>query len=231
MIEVVYVSNDNEQMQYIHRLLDRGTVEILSWDRKISEFIISHSPNVVIFDVESIENKELLLEKITFIKEEQPGVKIILLVPTVVEIEMYTMISHVDSILEKYQMEENELHQVIDQLQHDYFYLPISAHKGLMERVQELKKANFDIFYQKLTDNGIEISIKEAHVAYRVKDGLRNLSIANELGIAEGTVKIHVSNLYRKLHIKGRRNMIEFLNNLKSDSLINKENREYNVIS
>ncbi|WP_077597041.1 LuxR C-terminal-related transcriptional regulator [Oceanobacillus kimchii] len=231
MIEVVYVSNGKEQKQYIHRLLERKAVQVLSWDRKITDCILSYSPDVAIFDVESLSYEELL-EKMTIIKEMQPDIKIIFLVPTILEKEMYTMIdSQVDSILEKYQMKENELRQVINHLQHDYFYLPISVHKSLLERVQELKKTNFDIFYQKLTDNGIEISIKEAHVAYRVKEGLRNLNIASELGITEGTVKIHVSNLYRKLHIKGRRNMIEFLNNLKSDSFIDKENKEFNVIS
>ncbi|MFD1334553.1 LuxR C-terminal-related transcriptional regulator [Oceanobacillus iheyensis] len=231
MVEVVYVSQTNEEEQYIHRLLGSKRVEVLSWDRKITELILSFSPDVVLFDVESLPN-DALLEKITTIKELQHNIKIIFLVSSIQERDMYTMIDNqVDSILEKHQIDENELRQVIEQLQHDYFYLPISVHKSLLERVQELKKTNFDLFYQKLTDNGIDISIKEAHVAYRVKDGLRNLNIASELGITEGTVKIHVSKLYRKLHIKGRRNMIEFLNNLKTDSFIDKENKEFNVIS
>ncbi|BAC14853.1 nitrate:nitrite response transcriptional regulator [Oceanobacillus iheyensis HTE831] len=230
MLKVVYVSIGNEEEQYIHKLLDSEAVEFLSWDRKIGIMNLNSRPHVFIFDLESLP-KEDVLKKVNELKEERPDFKVIFFVPTIKQTEMYAMIEcQVDSIFEKSQIDKKELKQAIDHLQKDYFYLPISIHKGLLERVKDLKQTNFDIFYQRLSENGIDISIREAYVAYHVKDGLRNLNIAIELGITEGTVKIHVSNLYRKLHIKGRKNMVEYLNNLISDSFIDKENNEYSVI-
>jgi DNA-binding NarL/FixJ family response regulator len=45
---------------------------------------------------------------------------------------------------------------------------------------------------------------RELEVARAVADGLRNKEIAEKLGIAEGTVKIHLHVIYEKLNIDGR---------------------------
>ena len=45
---------------------------------------------------------------------------------------------------------------------------------------------------------------RESEVASLVAKGLRNKAIAHYLGIGEGTVKIHLHNVYRKLRIKSR---------------------------
>jgi DNA-binding NarL/FixJ family response regulator len=45
-------------------------------------------------------------------------------------------------------------------------------------------------------------------VASLVAKGLRNKAIAHYLGIGEGTVKIHLHNVYRKLRIKNRLQLV-----------------------
>jgi len=49
-----------------------------------------------------------------------------------------------------------------------------------------------------------ELTDREREVATLVSDGLRNKEIARQLGIAEGTVKIHLNNIYRKLGVDSR---------------------------
>jgi two-component system, NarL family, nitrate/nitrite response regulator NarL len=51
---------------------------------------------------------------------------------------------------------------------------------------------------------------RELQVLRDVATGLRNKNIGARLGIAEGTVKIHLHNIYEKLNIKGRLELILF---------------------
>jgi DNA-binding NarL/FixJ family response regulator len=48
------------------------------------------------------------------------------------------------------------------------------------------------------------LTVRELEIARAVTEGLRNKEIADRLGIAEGTVKIHLHAIYEKLNIEGR---------------------------
>jgi two-component system nitrate/nitrite response regulator NarL len=48
------------------------------------------------------------------------------------------------------------------------------------------------------------LTMREREIAQLVMSGLRNKSIADELQLCEGTVKIHLHNIYRKLGIRNR---------------------------
>ena len=54
--------------------------------------------------------------------------------------------------------------------------------------------------------NGVEqrLTVREREIARLVMSGLRNKTIAGELQLCEGTVKIHLHNIYRKLGIRNR---------------------------
>ena len=45
---------------------------------------------------------------------------------------------------------------------------------------------------------------REREIVRLVAEGLCNKSIAQRLGIAEGTVKVHMHNIYRKLQVSNR---------------------------
>jgi two-component system nitrate/nitrite response regulator NarL len=53
-----------------------------------------------------------------------------------------------------------------------------------------------------------ELTRREAEVAGLVSLGLANKAIAGQLGVAEGTVKIHLYNIYRKLRVSNRVGLI-----------------------
>ena len=48
------------------------------------------------------------------------------------------------------------------------------------------------------------LSSREREILRMVAGGLRNRAIAEKLGIGEGTVKVHVHNIYEKLDVNGR---------------------------
>jgi DNA-binding NarL/FixJ family response regulator len=49
---------------------------------------------------------------------------------------------------------------------------------------------------------------REAEVASLVAQGLSNKTVAGQLGLQEGTVKIHLYSIYRKLGVSGRAQLI-----------------------
>ena len=49
-----------------------------------------------------------------------------------------------------------------------------------------------------------DLTMREREIASLAVSGLRNKSIAGKLQISEGTVKIHLHNIYRKLGIRNR---------------------------
>jgi DNA-binding NarL/FixJ family response regulator len=51
------------------------------------------------------------------------------------------------------------------------------------------------------------LTSKEKELANLVRYGMSNKQIANTLGISEGTVKVHLHNIYRKMNLGGRINL------------------------
>ena len=52
------------------------------------------------------------------------------------------------------------------------------------------------------------LSPREREVALLVARGLANKEVARELGLCDGTVKIHLHNIFQKLGAKSRYNLI-----------------------
>jgi DNA-binding NarL/FixJ family response regulator len=59
---------------------------------------------------------------------------------------------------------------------------------------------------------GAILSRREIEVVRAVAKGLRNREIAEQLGIAEGTVKLHLHTIYMKLRVDGRTALVVKLN-------------------
>ena len=55
---------------------------------------------------------------------------------------------------------------------------------------------------------GQTLTSREAEIAGLVSRGLANKAVAGQLGLCEGTVKIHLHNIYRKLRVPNRTGLI-----------------------
>jgi DNA-binding NarL/FixJ family response regulator len=63
--------------------------------------------------------------------------------------------------------------------------------------------------YDGRADNGCDqLTSREAEVAALVSQGLANKAVARKLGVSEGTVKLHLNNIYRKLRVPNRIGLI-----------------------
>jgi DNA-binding NarL/FixJ family response regulator len=56
---------------------------------------------------------------------------------------------------------------------------------------------------------GERLTRREAEVAGLVSQGLANKAVAGQLGVQEGTVKIHLHNIYRKLRVSNRTGLMQ----------------------
>jgi DNA-binding NarL/FixJ family response regulator len=73
------------------------------------------------------------------------------------------------------------------------------ALSGVIDRVLKRKPAG---------DSETGLTAREMEVMQRVAEGLRNKEIAERLAISEGTVKIHLHNIYQKLGVDGRLELV-----------------------
>jgi len=55
---------------------------------------------------------------------------------------------------------------------------------------------------------GQTLTKREAEVYRLASQGLANKAVAGRLGVREGTVKVHLHNIYRKLRISNRAGLI-----------------------
>jgi len=53
-------------------------------------------------------------------------------------------------------------------------------------------------------DRERSVTLRERNVVRLVSSGLSNKTVAQRLGVREGTVKIHLHNVYKKLRIQNR---------------------------
>jgi len=57
------------------------------------------------------------------------------------------------------------------------------------------------------------LTSREEQVAKLASEGLANKTIAQQLGLTEGTVKIHLHSIYQKLRVANRAGLILFRSN------------------
>ncbi len=53
-----------------------------------------------------------------------------------------------------------------------------------------------------------DLTPRECQVAVLVSRGLSNKEVARHLGVSDGTVKLHVHNIFQKLNVKNRHALI-----------------------
>ncbi len=70
------------------------------------------------------------------------------------------------------------------------------------------------------------LSSREAEVAELVTKGLSNKEVANQLFVTEKTVKFHLTNIYKKMNVKSRAQLIVWC--LPHIGFVEKEERQAN---
>jgi two-component system nitrate/nitrite response regulator NarL len=90
------------------------------------------------------------------------------------------------------------LHAVADGKQ----WLPAALVDGAIERTRE--------YHERFTRLSERLTPREIEIMLRVAEGLPNREVGRQLNISEGTVKMHLHNIYEKVGVRNRTSLANF---------------------
>ncbi|WP_175618864.1 helix-turn-helix transcriptional regulator [Virgibacillus halodenitrificans] len=171
------------------------------------KMLLTTDPVFCIADVQRCPEKERD-EHLATLKWEQ--ITVIALLETNMEEEAIQWIERgIDHIVWKDVNTVSTIVKIIQNIQKNRSFLPWEVVQSLKSTLVEMKEEHKEIFTFHLEEKGINLTRKEIDVAYLLKKDLKNKQIASILGLAEGTVKIHISNIYKKVGMKQRKQVIK----------------------
>ena len=189
-----------------HPLIRRGIKDLVCMDESFKvigetdnganglELAISLQPDIVLLDL-NMEDMDGL-QTLQAMKAADINSRIIILTVSDNEKDIVaTLRAGADGYLLKDMEPEDmleRLHQVID------------GHIVLSEKVSELVVRGLHEESQNKSRNDAELTKREKEILLLISKGLSNKIIARKLDITEGTVKVHVKHLLRKLNLRSR---------------------------
>ncbi|WP_026572605.1 response regulator [Bacillus sp. UNC438CL73TsuS30] len=164
---------------------------------KVAEF----SPDVILMDINIPEKNGI--EATSVIKKSFPSVKVLILT-------MYTHDEYFMSAIREgadgYLLKDAPSQHVIDAIR------SVANGQSVIHPAMTKKFLNFNAFKE---EEPIKASSKDSLLTEREKDvlmclveGMNNKEIAQKLFISDKTVKIHVSNIFKKLNVKSRSQVV-----------------------
>lgn len=158
---------------------------------QLQKMLKTVNPTVIIMDINMPEMNGIELTK--WVKSNYPTIKIIIL--TMYKNDEYFMAS-IREGADGYLLKDSPSEDVIAALRtisNGESVIPA----GMTKKLISLHQAEY-----KTEDN--TLTIREMEVLLKLVEGLSNKEIANRLFISDKTVKIHVSNIFKKLDVKSR---------------------------
>jgi DNA-binding NarL/FixJ family response regulator len=154
-------------------------------------------PDLIFMDIHMPECDGL--EATKKIKEILPSIKIVMLTASE---EDQNLFEAMKIGAQGYLLKDLELKQFVELLQ------TISKGEAILSSTMAtkiFKEFNKNERESKTSDPSVdELTDRETTILRHVAEGLLNKEIADQLGISENTVKIHLRNILEKLHLKNR---------------------------
>ncbi len=154
-------------------------------------------PDLIFMDINMPECDGL--EATKKIKEILPSVKIVILTASEEDQDLFEAMK---IGAQGYLLKDLELKQFLELLQ------TISKGEAILSSTMAtkiFKEFNKNENESKTADSSVdELTDRETTILKYVAEGLLNKEIADQLGISENTVKIHLRNILEKLHLKNR---------------------------
>lgn len=157
----------------------------------LQEMLKKMNPTVIIMDINMPEMTGIELTK--WVKNHHPMIKIIIL--TMYKNDEYFMAA-IREGADGYLLKDSPSEDVIAALR------TVSMGESVIPSIMTKKLLSLHQGENKTEDNSL--TSREMEVLLKLVEGLSNKEIANRLFISDKTVKIHVSNIYRKLDVKSR---------------------------
>lgn len=216
MIKVLLVEDQRLFREGMNALIanedDIEVVGMAQHGQDAIEQIEKLQPDVVLMDVHMPEVDGI--KATIYIKGNYPKIKVILLTTYPEEDLIITGISiGADGFLVK-SIDKERLIRSIRDAYENQIVLAGEAARILAKRIEGFNYDKKEILDRKLKYRNIYLTGREIDVALLLMDGMTNNDIAQKLYLSQGTVKNYISEVYQKLDLRNRKDVIVFLHGL-----------------
>ncbi|PAV31099.1 DNA-binding response regulator [Virgibacillus profundi] len=213
MISVLLVEDQQLFREGVHALIatvdDMDVVGMASNGEEATQLMKKSQADIVIMDIH-MPNVDGIKATI-HLKDNYPSVKVILLTTFAEEDLIITgLAAGADGFLLK-SLDRARLIRSIRDVYDDQVVLSGEAAKILATMIVDIKYNKKDLLEKKLVNRNINLSNRELDIAYLMMNGSTNKLIAQKLFLSEGTIKNYISELYNKLNLRSRKDVIDFL--------------------
>jgi two-component system nitrate/nitrite response regulator NarL len=173
---------------------DMNVVAVCSDGATALEAIRKWSPNVAVLDI--LMPGLNGLDVLTRIVADGLATKVVFLTATASDAQLVRAVSDGAQAIVLKEEALSELVQCIRAVAEGRVWLPLAVINAALER-EAKRRSKSQILTQLLT-------IRERQVVLLIADGLSNKEVGRRLQVSEGTVKIHLHNIYQKLQVNNR---------------------------
>ena len=169
-------------------------------------------PNIILINLELPDMQAIQFMK--YVKQRPPETKVIILVEALNQDKLISAIlAGADGFFMKNHCSEKLLYTIKD-VQDGETVIPGPIAKMLASYIRNLTMDHKEVFALRLEKSGYYFTNRELDVAYLLKNNHTNQEIAKKLHLGEGTVKNYISEIYNKLNLRIRKQVIHFLQDL-----------------
>jgi RNA polymerase sigma factor (sigma-70 family) len=173
---------------------DMNVVAVCSDGATALEAIRKWSPNVAVLDI--LMPGLTGLDVLARIVADGLATKVVFLTATASDAQLVRAVSDGAQAIVLKEEALSELVQCIRAVAEGRVWLPLAVINAALER-EAKRRSKSQILTQLLT-------IRERQVVLLIADGLSNKEVGRRLQVSEGTVKIHLHNIYQKLQVNNR---------------------------
>ncbi len=178
---------------------DIAVVGELTNGSEVLETIEATEPDVILMDINLPDKNGI--EMTGLVKRHYPNCKVLIL--TMYKHDEYFM-SALKAGADGYILKDAPAEEVIEAIQE------VAGGNSILHPSMAKKLVDYHQKKNQLTQNAKDLTDREKDVLICLVEGLSNKQIAERLFISDKTVKIHVSNIFKKLDVKSRSQAIIF---------------------
>lgn len=216
MIKVLLVEDQRLFTEGIRALIERiDDIEVVGTapdGKKAVKFMNKSQADVILMDIHMPRVNGIIAT--THLKDNFPDVKIILLTTYADEdLIVAGLVWGADGFLLK-SLDATRLIQSIRNAYDDQVVISGEAARILAKKIQGFKYSKKQLLGRELDKRNIRLTGRQLDIAYLIMKETTNRNIAQQLFLSEGTIKNYISEVYNKIDLHNRRDVIVYLRGL-----------------